>query len=149
MAMARNMSEADVRDFMGTGSRTGKLSTVRSNGTPHVAPVWFAFDDINGDLVFVTHENSLKARNLRRQPAVSILVDMEEMPFAWARLDGVATTQRYEQDPAVMLEWAHATCERYVGSDAADLFASRNAVAGELLVRVRPTRLVGQFGVAD
>ncbi len=147
--MAAKMNETAVRDFMATGSRTGKLCTVRANGTPHVAPVWFAFDDNNGDLVFLSQEGSLKARNLLRQPVVSVLVDMEEMPFAWARLDGVATTRTYDDDPADMLLWARSTCERYVGSESADAFARRNAVPGELLVRVSPTRLVGQFGVAE
>ena len=40
----RKMTEAEIRAFMGTGSKTGKLATVRADGSPHMVPVWFAFD---------------------------------------------------------------------------------------------------------
>ena len=36
-----------------------------------------------------------------------------------------------------------------MGADRADEFGDRNGVPGELLVRVTPTRLVGESGVAD
>ena len=79
------MSPTEVREFMGTGSRTGKLATVRKDGSPHVVPIWFDFDR-NGDAIFVTQADSLKARNIRRDPRVSIAVDIQEMPFSFARL---------------------------------------------------------------
>jgi hypothetical protein len=31
------MEEAEIRSFMGTGSKTGKLATVRADGSPHLA----------------------------------------------------------------------------------------------------------------
>ena len=139
------MSEEEVRAFMRRGSRTGKLATIRADGSPHVAPVWFDFDDATGDLIFLTHGESLKGRNLRRDPRVSIAVDEEEMPFGWARIDGVATRS---EDPDELLRWATETCRRYVGDDRADEFGRRNGVPGELVVRVRPTRIVGEADVA-
>ena len=143
--MGRRMTEVGVRSFMGTGSRTGKLATVRANGRPHIAAVWFDFDT-NGDVMFLTREDSVKARNMRRDPRVSLLVDDDQMPFAWARIDG---TVAFDDDPQRLVHWATETCRRYVGDDLAEAYGRRNGVPGELVVRLTPGRLVGETGVAD
>jgi nitroimidazol reductase NimA-like FMN-containing flavoprotein (pyridoxamine 5'-phosphate oxidase superfamily) len=39
--MAEKMSTEQWREFVSAGTRTGKLATVRADGSPHVAPVWF------------------------------------------------------------------------------------------------------------
>ena len=141
--MAQPMDEAEIRTFMGTGSRTGKLATVREDGSPHVVPIWFTFDE-SGDAVFMTWHASVKARNMRRDPRVSICVDDETFPFGWARLDGVASFSEEDR-----VHWATETSRRYVGDDRAAAFGVRNGVEGELVVRVRPTRLTGQARIAD
>jgi PPOX class probable F420-dependent enzyme len=143
--MGRKMKEADVRDFMAAGSRTGKLATVKADGSPHVAPIWFDFDE-NGDVIFLTHSDSLKARNLRRDPRVSLLADDERMPFSWAKIDGTVT---FSEDPGELLFWATETCRRYVGNDLADTFGRRNGIPGEFVVRLHPTSLRGEWGVAE
>jgi PPOX class probable F420-dependent enzyme len=143
--MARKMKAADVRDFMGSGSRTGKLATVKPDGTPHIAPIWFDFD-ANGDVIFLTHRESVKARNMHHNPTVSLLTDDEMMPFSWARIDG---TVAFSEDPGELLFWANETCRRYVGDALAASYGTRNSVPGELVVRLRPTALRGEWGVAD
>ena len=89
---------------------------------------------------------SLKARNMARDPRVSIVVDDETMPFAWARVDGTAELLAGSDE---LFHWAVESCRRYVGNERAEEFGRRNAVPGELLVRVTPTRMVGATGVAD
>ena len=81
--MGRSMSEAEIREFMASGSRTGKLATVRKDSSPHVVPIWFDFDG-NGDAVFLTRTDSLEARNLRRDPRVSIARSVGDDPAWWA-----------------------------------------------------------------
>ena len=46
--MGRAMSDDERRAFLTEGTRTAKLATVRADGRPHVAPVWFVLD---GDVV--------------------------------------------------------------------------------------------------
>jgi pyridoxine/pyridoxamine 5'-phosphate oxidase len=61
------------------GRRTeaiAKLATVRPDGRPHVAPVWFDLD--GNDLVFSTGERSVKGRNLIADRRLSICVDDEQ-----------------------------------------------------------------------
>jgi PPOX class probable F420-dependent enzyme len=119
------MNPSEIRSFMSAGTRTGKLATVRADGSPHVAPIWFTFDPASGDLVFMTWHTSLKAKNMRRDPRVSVCVDDESFPFAWARLDGRA---RFRQDDRVY--WATETSRRYVGDDRAAEYGTRNGVEG-------------------
>lgn len=147
--MARKLNGDEIRSFMREGSRTGMLATVRANGAPHVVPIWFDFDDETGEALFVAGASSVKVRNIVRDPRVSIAVDVSEMPFGFARLDGLATLSTYEDDPDAMLFWATETCRRYVGDDLAEQYGRRNAVPEERLVRVKPTRMIGATGIAD
>jgi hypothetical protein len=48
-----------------------------------------------------------------------------------------------------MRRWATLIGRRYMGEDRAEEFGRRNAVAGELLVRLTPERVIAQCGVAD
>ncbi len=68
------------------------------------------------------------------------------MPFDWARIDGTVSCS---EDPEELLHWATETCRRYVGEDLAEAYGRRNGVPGELVVRLRPTRMAGQWGVAE
>ena len=72
-----------------------------------------------------------------------------EMPFDFARIDGVASITTHDEDPDGLLHWATETCRRYVGDERAEDYGRRNAVPEEVLVRVRPIKYVGAAGVAD
>ena len=52
-------------------------------------------------------------------------------------------------DPAELLRWATRIAGRYMGPDLAETIGRRNAVKGELVVRVTPTRIMGQANVGD
>ena len=138
------MSEDEMRAFLTQGTRTAKVAVVRRDGAPMVVPVWFVLD--GGEVVFTTGSESIKGRALRRDPRLSICVDDDRPPFAYVRVDGVADLS---EDIGEMLPWATRIGARYMGEDQAEAFGRRNAVAGELLVRVRPKRVVGQAAVAD
>jgi PPOX class probable F420-dependent enzyme len=137
------MDSAEARAFLLEGTRTGKLGVVRKDGRPWVAPVWFVLD--GDDLVFTTHRKTTKGYALRRDPRVVLVVDDERPPFAWARVEGTA---RLSGDLDELRRWATAIGERYMGADRAAEFGARNAVEGELLVRVAIERLTGENDVA-
>jgi PPOX class probable F420-dependent enzyme len=143
--MSRDMTASETRAFLAAGTRTGKLAVVKRDGSAHVVPIWFVVDG-DGSLVFNTGADTIKGRAIRRDPRVSICVDDEAPPYAYVRVDGVA---EISEDLGAMLPWSTAIGRRYMGDDLAEAFGRRNAVAGELLVRVRPTRVVARAGVAD
>jgi PPOX class probable F420-dependent enzyme len=138
------MSADEARAFLSAGTRTGKLATVRADGSPHVVPIWFVLD--GDDVVFTTGEDTVKGRALRRDPRVSMSVDDEAPPFAYVRVDGTVAVSEDLED---MLVWATRIAARYMGGDKADAYGKRNAVKGELLVRLRPTKIVGLKDIAD
>lgn len=45
--------------------------------------------------------------------------------------------------------WATRIGGRYMGADRAEEYGARNGVPGEILIRIRPTRIAGETGVAD
>ncbi len=138
-----NMLTAEQRDFLLGGTRTGKLATVCKDGRPHVVPIWF---DLDGDtLVFNTGHNSVKAVNIRRDPRVCICVDDETPPFAFMQIEGIATLSA---DSDALLHWATRIGGRYMGADLAEAYGKRNGVAGELLVRVTPTKIRFEKNIA-
>jgi PPOX class probable F420-dependent enzyme len=135
---------AKVVEFLSAGTRTGMVGFVASDGRPLVTPVWFVVDD--GQLVFATHRDTPKYRALQRDPRVTICVDDPHPPYAFVQVQGVAAVT---DDPGDVLENTTRTGARYMGADHADEFGRRNAVPGELVVRVRPTKVIAGFNISD
>ena len=65
--MAREMTADERREFLSRGTRTAKLATTMRDGSPHVMPVWFVLE--GDELVFNTGADTVKGRNLTRDPA--------------------------------------------------------------------------------
>ncbi len=145
MAHTPMSSDADAFAFLASDPpHTGKLATVRVDGSPHVAPIWFAVD---GDsLVFNTAADSLKGRAIRRDPRVALCVDDERPPFSFVTVNGVVEVS---EEPDELLHWAGVIGGRYMGAERAKEYGARNGVPGELLCRLRPSRIVSAFNVSD
>ncbi|MEM8534272.1 MAG: PPOX class F420-dependent oxidoreductase [Chloroflexota bacterium] len=139
------MQEEEWRAFISEGTRTGKLATVRSDGRPHTVPIWFIFDGV--DLIFMTGDTTVKVQNIRREPRVAIAVDEEQFPYSFVTIEGIATI--HELSPAELLPYSVDIAQRYVGEEQAAQFGARNAVEGEVLIRVRPTKVISAKDLAD
>lgn len=135
---------AKVVDFLSAGTRTGMLGYVAADGRPLVAPVWFIVQD--GKLVFNTNRETSKGRALARDPRVVICVDDPHPPYSFVQVQGVAEVT---EDPDELLDIATRTGARYMGVAKAAEFGRRNAVPGELVVRVRPTKVNAGFDISD
>lgn len=142
--MAQKMTDDEWRAFVSHGTRTGKLSTVRADGGPHVAPVWFLLD--GDDLVFNTGKATVKGRNLARDGRVAVCVDDDRPPFGFVVLQGRA---RLSEDLAEVRRWAARIGARYMGEERGEEFGARNGVPGELLVRVTIDKVLARTGIAD
>lgn len=139
----RKLTRFECLSFMIEKPRTGKIATVRPDGRPHVAPIWFALD---GDRVlFTTWHTTAKAVNLRHNSLACLCVDDESPPFAFVKYDGEA---EFIDDPDMLRHWATAIAARYMGAGQAEAYGNRNAVPGELLVRVSPISIYGEADIA-
>ena len=86
------------------------LATLNPDGTPQTSVIWVARD---GDvLIFTTHDQRRKARNLLRDPRASVTVFAADDPYRTADISG---TVELVDDPdrrlSVELTW------RYLGQD--------------------------------
>jgi PPOX class probable F420-dependent enzyme len=142
--MTERMNENEWRSFLSEGTRTGKLSTVRADGSPHVAPIWFLLD--GDDLVFNTGRDTVKGRNLLRDGRAALCVDDEREPYSFVLVQG---TTAISEEPAQLLAWATRIGARYMGEERGREFGERNAVAGELVVRLRLDKVTAYSAISD
>ncbi|MET9083081.1 PPOX class F420-dependent oxidoreductase [Streptomyces sp. NPDC090075] len=142
--MAQKMTDEEWRAFVSHGTRTGKLSTVNADGSPHVAPIWFLLE--GDDLVFNTGKETVKGRNLTRDGRVALCVDDDRPPFHFVVLSGRA---RLSEELDEVRDWATRISARYMGQERAEEFGARNGVPGELVVRVAVEKVVALKDLAD
>ena len=142
--MATPMTDDQRRSFLLDGTRTGILATTRADGSPHAAPVWFTLD--GDDVIFTTGADTVKGGNLTRDGRAVIVVDESTPPFDFVMVQGRV---ELSEDMDELLRWATVLGARYMGADVAEAFGRRNAVPGELLVRLRPSKIIALAGIAD
>ncbi|GAA1385986.1 PPOX class F420-dependent oxidoreductase [Pseudonocardia kongjuensis] len=130
----------EIVEFLNAGTRTGMLGWTARDGRPLVAPVWFLVED--GRIVFNTGAGTAKGRAIARDPRVVLSADLSAPPYAFVQVQGVAETS---DDPAELLRTATALGGRYMGADRAEEFGRRNGVPGELVVRIRPTKVIASL----
>ena len=138
------MSPEEYRAFLLAGTRTGKLATTRRDGRPHITPIWFTLD--GDDIIFTTWHESIKGRTLRRDPRAALLVDDEQPPFAYVLVEGSVTLS---EDLGDLRHWATRIAARYMGEEQAGSYGERNGVAGELLARLTPKKVIAETHIAE
>jgi PPOX class probable F420-dependent enzyme len=120
------MSKKEIRKFLMQDTFTGKLATIKKDGSPYVVPIWFVLDDYNssrgrvGDIIFTTDNTSVKAKNIQRDKRVSICVDDQIPPFSFVTVYDTAKIYHYNQNE--LLKWATKIAQRYMGKDNAEAF---------------------------
>ncbi len=107
-----------------------------------MAPVWFIVED--GTLIFNTGKGTAKGKALARDSRATISVDLEAPPYAFVQVQGVV---ELSEEPAELVRTATAIAARYMGEDRAEEMGKRNGVPGELLVRLRPTKVIAHFNM--
>ena len=147
------MTKREIKKFLMKDTFTGKLATVKKNGSPHVVPIWFVVEEVNsrnrntvGNIYFTTGRDSVKAKNIQRDSRVSICVDDQTPPFSFVSICGNAKLIPYRQKEA--LKWATKIADRYMGKENAKAYGERNSGEDEVLVRIRPIKIIAEKDVA-
>ena len=82
------------------GANFAHLATLMPEGSPQVAPVWV---DLEGDRILVcTGENSLKAKNTRRDSRVGMSIVAFDNPYVEAQLRGRVAERWKDADFKIM-----------------------------------------------
>jgi PPOX class probable F420-dependent enzyme len=105
------MSEAEVDAYL-HDVRTLNVATINPDGHPHLVAMWYGF--VDGTLVFWTYNKSQKILNLRRNPAITGLV---ESGASYDQLKGVELVGRgiVVDDPDYVHAVGEAVVARHTG----------------------------------
>jgi PPOX class probable F420-dependent enzyme len=146
------MTKSEIKKFLMKDTFTGKLATVNKNGSPHVVPIWFVVEvnsrnrNTVGDIYFTTGRDSVKAKNIQRDSRVTICVDDQTPPYSFVSICGNAKLIFYRQKE--VLKWATKIAKRYIGRKNAKAYGERNSGEEEVLVRIRPIKIIAEKDVA-
>lgn len=112
------------------------LATVRLDGRPQLSPVVVAVDEA-GRVLVSTRETAIKARNLARDPQVSLCALNEHFFGEWAQLDGTAEIIHQPAAMDLLVDYY-----RRVSGEHPDWAEYREAMQRErrLIVRITITR---------
>lgn len=150
------MSKREIRKFLMQGTFTGKLGTVKKDGSSHIVPIWFVLNGGNtsrggrkgedDNIIFTTDGTSVKAKNIQRDNRVSVCVDDQTPPFSFVIVNGTAKIHHCKQSE--LFRFATKIAQRYMGKQNAELYGRRNSAEGEVLVRIKPTRIIAEKDIA-
>jgi PPOX class probable F420-dependent enzyme len=132
-----DLLSSEERTFLLSGTRTGKLATVRADGRPHIVPVAF---DLDGDtIIILVMHTSVKARNMQRDPRVCLCVDVETPPYAYIQIEGIV---EMSADLSALAYWGKRIVSRYDGIERAEAYIKREGLMQERVVRLTPTKIL-------
>jgi PPOX class probable F420-dependent enzyme len=116
------------------GKNFATVATLSLDGAPQASVVWI---DRDGDaLVFSTTADRAKAKNLARDPRISISIFDREDPYRSVEIRGTA---QLIDDPGK--ELPKRLSKKYLGEDPPP-----EPDAGRLIIRVLPTKII-EFAV--
>ncbi|MCH7621167.1 MAG: PPOX class F420-dependent oxidoreductase [Chloroflexi bacterium] len=101
------LSQAEI-DSQLAKPHVAHLVSIRADGRPHVAPVWYARE--GGRVWVMTGSGTAKARNIANNPAVSLSIAAPGRPYWYIVLEGEATLTTHNLESIVP-----NICTRYDG----------------------------------
>jgi nitroimidazol reductase NimA-like FMN-containing flavoprotein (pyridoxamine 5'-phosphate oxidase superfamily) len=90
------MTKEEMESFL-REAKVARFCSLNKDGTIHAAPVWYKYE--NGEIIVATPPASRKARNVRRNKNVTLLIDVSE-GGVWPR--GVIVYGKAELTPSTM-----------------------------------------------
>ncbi|MGM7647602.1 PPOX class F420-dependent oxidoreductase [Nocardia sp. JW2] len=114
------------------------VATLGPDGHPHLTVVWIKRD--GDDLLFSTTVARQQAKNLARDPRVTVMVNPPERPFVYAAIRGTATLV---PDPDRLLP--DELSLKYTGLPYAEFNPASVDDAERVTVRITPYKVTGRL----
>ena len=128
------LTDEELRTFL-REAHIAHLGSLNPDGTVHIVALWFKYED--GDILFGTQDLTNKVRSIKRDPAVTVLIDVEELV-----LKGVLIYGQAQLDYEDVLAKRVAIFERYMSREDAEEWATTLADSwAPVIIRVKPTRV--------
>jgi len=132
----RRLEKAELESIL-EESRIARICCHNEDGTIHATPVWYKYMD--GKIVFVTVDRSIKARNLKRNKNVTVLIDLIEPAVKGVMIYGTAELGYGDTFPMSL-----TICEKYLEKEKAKNYAEMmvSETGIDLIVTVKPERMI-------
>ena len=133
------MTSVEIEEFL-TADRNAVLATNGANGVPQLTPVWFLYED--GLLYVSAQADTVKVRNLRRDPAIALCIDGGRADGRYVTVAGRA--ELIEPGQPRQEEMRRRIIHKYHSSAAAaDAYYASVRTSRAVLIVVRPEKIVG------
>ena len=129
------MTKDEIDEFLAR-PLVGVITTLDAEGRPRATPIWYAWQD--GAAYMFTGRDSLKWRNLERNPYASLCVDWREPPYAAVTMDGPV-----REVEGQLYELVLGMARRYYGEEEGREFAEsyRDNPPGVVAFALTPRRV--------
>ena len=133
------MTPEQIEDYLSM-PHIADLATVRPDGSPHVAPVWFLYED--GVVKVLAETSSVKVKNLKSEPRVSVSIATDQQPYEYVIVNGVAEISEGDISDILRRISVH-----YQGTEEGKRYAEKTLRELVLcLITIRPSKLIGWSG---
>ena len=131
----RTMTPDEMEQFL-SGKCLANLATLKRDGSPQVSPVWYQYRD--GKFFVSTAGFAAKARNVRRNPRVSVSIASPGEPFAYVLVHGRARVTNDDMAATVT-----SIAVRYQGDEAGRAFAQEVLKSTDnVLIEITPDKVI-------
>jgi len=129
-----SMSDEKLLSFF-EEAQFARLGTINEDGTIHIAPIFFKYD--KGQILMATQDPSRKARNIRHNNNVTVLIDTTDVPFKGVLIYGTA-----ELDYEDVVSKRIAIFKRRLSQEQAETYARRLSNKWKcVIIRITPVRI--------
>lgn len=128
----------DLKKYLDEERVFATAATIGPNGQPHLTVIWLKRD--GEDLLFSTTTDRQQAKNLARDPRITVLINPPDSPYVYAEIRGNAAIS---PDPEKTLP--NELSLKYTGKKYADFNPASVNDGPRIIVRVTPRRVAGRF----
>tara|TARA_A100001037_G_scaffold171085_1_gene153671 strand:- start:513 stop:932 length:420 start_codon:yes stop_codon:yes gene_type:complete len=118
------------------------ITTLNADGSPHTSPVWHSIE--KEILIVATQPQTIKVKNIRNDPRVSLVVAVDRIPQPWVQVNGKATIRESEDIDRIVTDLSY----RYLGPEDAPEYL--NVILGKVkfvLIEIEPEKILGFDGI--
>jgi PPOX class probable F420-dependent enzyme len=127
----------DIKRYVDNARVFATLATILPDGRPHLTMVWVIRD--GDDLLVSLTVTRQQAKNMARDPRVTLTVSAPDNPYLYAEIRGnVSLTP----DPG--RELPDVLSRKYTGQDFLTFNPASKHDAARLVVRITPEKITGQ-----
>lgn len=114
-----HLTEKEIESLL-KQAKVVRFCSMNRNGTIHAVPVWYSY--VDGQIVVATPVASRKARNVRRNENVTLLIDDSETRGVWPKGVMVYGKAKLDTSDLTLGEFTYL-CQKYIPGDRAESYA--------------------------